>query len=136
MKSGIQLSQDRKINTTLYADDQVLIAKSEDELQKAANVLNKIAKIYKMEISETKTKKWQCVCVNNYVRAKIELKGKMIEQVSEFKFVGSILSNYSAGCDLEYRTQTFNRMNGVRWKMEEKDRSAWAIILKETLVKL
>jgi hypothetical protein len=70
-KSGIKLSQDRKINTMLYADDKVLIAKSENELQKAANALNKNSKKYKLEISETKAKT-KAICGNNSVRARIE----------------------------------------------------------------
>jgi hypothetical protein len=41
IKDGIQLTNNKKLNTRLYADDQVLIAKSEDELQTAANHLNK-----------------------------------------------------------------------------------------------
>jgi hypothetical protein len=75
-----------------------------------------------MEISETKTKK-VAMCGNNIVRAKIELDGKVIEQVSEFKHLGSIISNYNAEWDLEYRRQSFNKVNGViRRKMEEESR--------------
>lgn len=39
------------ITTILYADNQALIAKSEDELQKATNILNKTEN---MKISEKK----------------------------------------------------------------------------------
>lgn len=45
------------------------------------------------------------VCGNNIVRAKIEFHGKIVVQISEFK--------YNMNRDLEYRIQTFNRMNGV-----------------------
>ena len=34
----------------LYADDQMILAKTEDELQIAANTLNKIAQKYNMKI--------------------------------------------------------------------------------------
>jgi hypothetical protein len=46
----------KRIQTILCADDHVIIAKSEDELQMAANELNKIAKKYDMKISTSKTK--------------------------------------------------------------------------------
>jgi hypothetical protein len=49
--------------------------------------------------------KTMAVCGNNIVSAKIELHGKIVVQISEFK--------YSMNRDLECRIQTFNRMNGV-----------------------
>ena len=39
------------MNTVLYADDQILMATSEDDLQTMANHLNLIARKYKMTIS-------------------------------------------------------------------------------------
>ena len=62
--------------------DQVLIAKSEDELQEAANTLNKIVNNVRWTFQKQK-KKWQCVGMT--VRVKIELNRTLIEQVSEFK---------------------------------------------------
>ena len=44
------------MNTILYADDQILMATSEDDLQTMAYHLNLIAIKYKMTISSTKTK--------------------------------------------------------------------------------
>jgi hypothetical protein len=44
------------IQTILYADDQVIIAESEEDLQIAVNELNKIVKKYDMKISTAKTK--------------------------------------------------------------------------------
>jgi hypothetical protein len=54
-KSGIQVTKNNKISTILYADDQILLATSEDELQLASHQLNKIAKEYNMSISTEKT---------------------------------------------------------------------------------
>ena len=56
IKKGIQLNNRKLVNTILYADDQILIATSEDELQAMAYHLNLIARKYKMTISSTKTK--------------------------------------------------------------------------------
>ena len=44
------------MNNILYADDQILIATSEDELQTMAYHLNLIARKYKMDISSKKAK--------------------------------------------------------------------------------
>jgi hypothetical protein len=55
-QNGIQVTSGKVIQTTLYADDQVIIAKSESELQMAVNKLHKIAKKYDMKISTSKTK--------------------------------------------------------------------------------
>ena len=44
------------MNTTLYADDQILMVTSEDDLQTMAHHLNLIARKCKMTISSTKTK--------------------------------------------------------------------------------
>jgi len=44
------------VNTILYADDHILMATSEDDLQTVAHLLNLIARKYKMTISSTKTK--------------------------------------------------------------------------------
>jgi beta-xylosidase len=60
------------IQTILYADDQVIIAESEDALQIAVNELNKIVKKYDMEISTTKPKTIG-LCAKNIQRVKIEI---------------------------------------------------------------
>jgi len=56
IKKGIQLNNRILVNTTLYADDQILMATSEYDLQTMAYHLNLIARKYKMTISSTKTK--------------------------------------------------------------------------------
>ena len=54
--SILQLKNRKLVNTILYADDQILIATSEDELQIIGYHLNLISRKYKMTISSTKTK--------------------------------------------------------------------------------
>jgi hypothetical protein len=54
------------------------MAKSEDELQTAANELNRVAKKYDLKISSPKTKTIGS-CIRNVQRAKIEIVGKIIE---------------------------------------------------------
>ena len=75
------------MNTILYADDQILMATSEDELQTMAHHLNLIARKYKMTISGTKTKSIT-VCGNHIQRVKIVINDNIIEQVTDFKYLG------------------------------------------------
>jgi hypothetical protein len=56
IKKGIQLNNNKLVKTTLYADDQILMATSEDELQTMAHRLKLKARKYQMTISSTKTK--------------------------------------------------------------------------------
>jgi hypothetical protein len=98
------------IQTILYADDQVIIAKSENELQMAVNKLHKIAKKYDMKISTSKTKAIG-VCGKNIQRVKIEIEGKIIEQVSNFNYLGSLISY--EGKDINAKLQIYNKMNGI-----------------------
>jgi hypothetical protein len=79
------------IKTVLYADDQLLVAKSEDELQMAAHRLSNIAKKYNLKISTSKTKSMG-MCGNEIRRLKIMIDGKIMEDVTEFNYTGSKIS--------------------------------------------
>ena len=73
IKKGIQLNNRKLVNTILYADDQILMATSEDDLQTVAHHLNLIARKYKMTISSTKTKS-MAMWGNHIQRVKIVIK--------------------------------------------------------------
>jgi Asp-tRNA(Asn)/Glu-tRNA(Gln) amidotransferase C subunit len=68
------------------------MATSEDELQKMAYQLNLIARKFKMTISSTKTKS-MAMC-GNVQRVKIVRDDKIIEQVTEFKYLGYCIVLY------------------------------------------
>jgi hypothetical protein len=53
---NIPINRNVNIDTMLLADDQVLLAKSEDDLQYSVHNLNKIASQFSMDINEEKTK--------------------------------------------------------------------------------
>jgi len=54
--TGIKLSKNQQLSTLLFADDQVIIADTEDNLQKAAYELNQIITEYGLTVSVQKTK--------------------------------------------------------------------------------
>ena len=51
------------------------------------------------------------MCGNNIQRVKIVIDDKIIEQVTEFKYLGYCISEYKR--DLEDKLQTYNKINGV-----------------------
>ena len=78
---------------------QILTAKSEDDLQTMAHHLNHIARKYnKMTISSTKTKS-MATWGNHIQRVKIAINDNIIEQVTDFKYLGYRISEYRS--DLE-----------------------------------
>ena len=81
IKKGIQLNNRKLVNTILYADDQVLMATSEDDLQTMAHHLKLVARKYKMTISTTKTKS-MAMWGNHIQRVKIVINDNITEQVT------------------------------------------------------
>ena len=98
------------MNAILYADDQILMATSEDDLQTMAHHLNRIARKYKMTVSSTKTKS-MAMWGNLIQRVKTVINGNIIEQVTDFNYLGYRISEY--GRDLEDKLQTYNKINGA-----------------------
>jgi len=92
------------MNTVLYADDQILTATSEDELQTMAYHLNLIARKYKMTISSTKTKS-MAMCGNYIHKVKIVINDNIIEHL-DYRIL-----EYKS--DLEDKLQTHNKVNGA-----------------------
>jgi len=101
------------VNTILHADDQILMATSEDDLQAVAYQLNLIARKYKMTISSTKTKS-MAVCGNHIQRVKMVINDNIIEEVTDFKYLGYRISEYKS--DSEDKLQTYNKINGDVWR--------------------
>ena len=54
--TGIKLSKTQQLSTLLFAEDQVIIAETEHNLQKAAHKLNRIITEYVLTISAQKKK--------------------------------------------------------------------------------
>jgi len=63
-----------------------------------------------MTISSTKTKS-MAMCGNHIQRVKIVVNDNVIEQVTDFKYLGYRISEYKI--DLEDKLQTYNKINGA-----------------------
>ena len=108
IKKGIELNNRKLVNTVLYADDQILMATSQDELQTMAHHLNVITRKHKMTVYSTKTKP-MAMLGNHIQRVKIVINDNIIEQETDFKYLGYRISEY--GSDLEDKLQTYNKIN-------------------------
>ena len=109
----------QNINILCYADDAILIADSEDNLQRLLYRLVTTAKKYNMLTSTEETK--SMVISKEPIRCKLEVEGHIIEQVMKFKYLGFEISSYGNTL-LEVREQTLKaaRISGclrdVVWK--------------------
>jgi len=86
------------------------MATSENDLQTMAHHLNLIARKHKMTISSTKTKS-MAVWGNHIQWVRIVINDNIIEQVTDFKYLGYRISEY--GSDFEDKLQTYNKINWV-----------------------
>jgi hypothetical protein len=100
-----------EINTLLFANNQVILANSEDNLQRAIHRLNVISKDYNMRISTDKTK--VLALRGKYpMRIKIVINGRIFYQVLNFNYLG-----YNMGLnrekDIDVKLQRFQQICGI-----------------------
>src|SRR6478609_6456300 len=86
IRVGGELIEDVK-----YADDQGMVANTEAGLQSLMDSLNTTAKHYDMKINIKKTKA-MVVSRNGGERVNITVEGQSVEQVSKFRYLGSLIS--------------------------------------------
>jgi len=90
LQDGIKLSKNQQPSKLLFADDQIIIADTEDNLQKAAYKLNQIITEYGLTTSEQKIKS-MAFKGRDPVRTKILIDNKIIEQVNSFNYLGNVI---------------------------------------------
>jgi Reverse transcriptase (RNA-dependent DNA polymerase). len=86
----IPLSKNQQLLRLLFADDQVIISNTEDNLQKAAYKLNKIITGHGLTTSVKKTK-LKAFKGQAPVRNKIAIDNKIIEQINSFNYLGNLI---------------------------------------------
>ena len=109
--ASIQLSRKAKLNTFLFADDQVIISNTEDNLQKAIFKLNNLITEYGLSISTNKTKTMAFKGLEP-LRSKIVINNQIIEQVNIFNYLGSNIS-YEGEKDINNKLNNFTKITGV-----------------------
>jgi hypothetical protein len=88
-------------NTLLFANDQHIIANTEDNLQRAVYLLYSISKEYNLEIATGKTKVFGFVGTD-HLRAKVIINDETLDQVNQFMYLGCSIS-YQFSNDVEFK---------------------------------
>ena len=99
------------LNTILFADDTALIAENERDLQKLVNMFDSVCKRRRLKVNVNKSKvmvfersksevvDFACpyrIRVECPKECKIRLNGEQMEEVQEFKYLGSILCKHGS----------------------------------------
>ncbi|KAG1659260.1 Anaphase-promoting complex subunit 2 [Nymphon striatum] len=82
----------RSVKAVRFADDTALVASSVSDLQMMMDKLNASVELYGMRINEKKTKVMK-ITRYQYEVINITLKGRKLEQVRQYKYLGSILDD-------------------------------------------
>jgi hypothetical protein len=109
--TGIKLPKNQQLSTLLFACDQVIIADTEDNLQKAAYKLNQIITKHGLTISVQKTKS-MAFKGRDPLRAKIVLENKIMEQVNLINSLGIMIS-YEKELDIENKLCNYLKIMGI-----------------------
>ncbi len=115
------------LNSILYADDTMLIAETESDLQNLVSVFDSVCKRRKLKVNVNKSKVMVCewsrsevvdfvspyrVGVECEKECKIILNGEAIEEVNEFKYLGSIMCKHG-GTERETKERALQRRKVV-----------------------
>jgi len=124
VRVGGQLVTDVK-----FADDQGMVADTEEGLQKLMSRLSEAGKHYDMKINVKKTKVMRVCRQGNKKEGgnaiNITIDGQAVEQVHQFRYLGSIISD-DGTCEAEIRSriamakQAFNKRRELLTKRMSK----------------
>jgi len=109
--TGIKHSKNQQLSTLLFADDQVIKADTEDNIQKAVHKLNQIITECGLTISVQKTKS-MVFKGRDQVGTKIVIDNKTIEQVNLFNYLGNMIS-YEGKLDIDNKLNNFLNITGI-----------------------
>src|SRR6266576_2501227 len=108
---GVKLAENEQLETMLFADDQAIFAKNEDDLQRSVFNLENIARKFGMKISTSKTKTL-AFKGKDAACSKIVVSGKIAEQVNNFRYLGVDMS-YDGESDIQNKLNKFLKITGL-----------------------
>jgi len=98
-QSGLQIGG--RMNTSLrYADDIILLATSEAELQELVDRLDRVSRKYSLLINVDETK----VMAGDGIACRILIQNEQMEQVDRFPYIESLITE-DGKCTTEFRTR-------------------------------
>jgi hypothetical protein len=108
---GINVQNNIKLNTILFADDKVIIDNSEDNLQRGVCTLNNTLNRFGLTISCKKSKVMAFIG-QEPVRSKITINDRIFENVNKFKYLGCQIS-YEGERDVKNKIPKFLQVTGT-----------------------
>ena len=81
------------VNNLRYADDTVLVADSEENLQMMVNTLNEACTLKKLKINTKKTEVMGIMKGEQKLMVNIQLENRRIKQVENFTYLGSVIAD-------------------------------------------
>lgn len=124
-----------RIDQLLFADDCALFAKTPAELQTILDVFVKSAKEFGLQVNEQKTE----VMFINCPPSNITINSNVIKTVSNFKYLGSIISqNADINTEVKHRinaaSQAFGRLYVKVWKPHNLSMKTKLLIYKTVVL--
>ena len=98
-QGGLQIGGQMTTNRR-YADDIILLASSEAELQELVDCLDRVSRKYSLLINVDKTK----VMASDGIACHILIQNELLEQVDMFPYLGSLITE-DGECKTEFRTR-------------------------------
>jgi len=90
METGISVGG-HIINTIRYADDKAVVANSQKGFQQLMDNLKKVTREFSMKINVKKTKV-MCISHKGNNKVKIYVDEQQVEQVNQFRYLDSLIS--------------------------------------------
>jgi len=120
LKVGVRLGEET-FNCLLYADDMVLMAEREEDLQRLVNAMHERCLQVGLSVNADKTKVLVFEREEQMKICNISLNGVLLEQVSEFVYLGSMFERKgSLDCEVERRVSASARIVGCTGKWLRK----------------
>jgi hypothetical protein len=117
-RQGVKFGQDQFITDLMYADDSAIFAENETEATQILHDIKTIAHPFGLKINTDKTK----VLSSDGSPVIVQLDGVQLEQVNEFKYLGSIIQEQKIASTNDIQTRiglaatAFGTLTWCLWK--------------------
>ena len=133
------------INNLRYADDTVLLAETEEDLQEILNEVNRIGKTFDMKMNAKKTKTMFVSKDLTSTKVSVKIDGDIIKQTDKYTYLGQTITS-NGKCDdeilkrIEIARGAFNSMlksfNCSTHKYENKKMNYKGICVVDTFIRM
>ncbi|EYC02030.1 hypothetical protein Y032_0102g3441 [Ancylostoma ceylanicum] len=100
-RSGVQYGDNQSLSDLMFADDSTIFADTDTKATDIISSIAEVAESYGLRINGDKTK----IMTTNGSEAKVYLEGVQLEQVQEFKYLGSLLEEKKVAATIEVNSR-------------------------------